>query len=221
MYAEMVPRETYMNTQNDLNAIARWLEMDWSDAQRASLVRYQAWLVDEAIPAGGLGPREGPRIFDRHIADSLSFVRLIPRDAGTLVDVGSGVGLPGIPIAIACPSLLVTVVDRAERRTQLAARAVRILGLENITVSTADIHDLDDTFDVVTFRSSLTIEPATEAFQRLASAGGRGIFALSRAKKPIDVPQPGPRTIFTMVSEGFGVLDSPAWFLRMERNQTT
>jgi 16S rRNA (guanine527-N7)-methyltransferase len=146
---------------------------------------------------------------------------LVPGDAGTLVDVGSGVGLPGIPIAIACPSLLVTVVDRAERRTRLAARAVRILGLENVAVSTADIHDINHTFDVVAFRSSLTIEPASKAFQRLASAGGRGIFALNRGEKPIDVPEPGPDTIFRMVSEGSGVLDSAAWFLRMERSQST
>jgi 16S rRNA G527 N7-methylase RsmG len=210
-----------MNKENDLDTIAPWLEIEWSDAQRAALSRYQAWLVDEAIPAGGLGPREGPRIFDRHIADSLAFARLIPGDAGTLVDVGSGVGLPGIPIAIACSSLFVSVVDRAESRTRLAARAIRILGLENVAVSTADIHDINHTFDVVAFRSSLTIEPATKAFQRLASAGGRGIFALNRGEKPIDVPVPEPHTIFTLVSEGSEVLDSPAWFLRMERNQST
>lgn len=209
-----------MNTENDLNAIARWLEMEWSEPQRASFARFQSWLVDEAIPAGGLGPREGSRVFDRHIADSLAFVRLIPGDAATLVDVGSGVGLPGIPIAIACPHLHITVFDRAERRTRLAARAVRILRLSNIAVSTADIHEINQTFDVVVFRSSLTIDPATRAFQRLANDGGLGIFALSRTKKPIDVPVPEPDTIFTMVSEGSGVLDSPAWFLRMERNQS-
>lgn len=210
-----------MNRQNDLNAIARWLEMEWSEPQRASFARFQSWLVDEAIPAGGLGPREGSRVFDRHIADSLAFVRLIPSDAGTLVDVGSGVGLPGIPIAIACPDLHITVFDRAERRIRLAARAVRILRLSNIVVSTADVHEINQTFDVVVFRSSLTIDPATRAFQRLANDGGLGIFALSRMKRPIDVPVPEPDTIFTMVSEGAGVLDSPAWFLRMERNQST
>jgi len=210
-----------MSNLEDLDRIARWLETEWSQDQRTWFLRYQSWLVDEAIPAGGLGPREASRIFDRHIADSLAFVKLIHGDARTLVDVGSGVGLPGIPIAIACPDLLVSVVDRAERRTRLASRAVRILGLENVKVSSTDIRDVREEFDVVAFRSSLAISKATRAFQQLATAQGEGIFAWSRRNQPIDVPDTEPGTILTIVSEGAGVLDSPAWFLRMQRNRAT
>ncbi|MFV1969469.1 MAG: 16S rRNA (guanine(527)-N(7))-methyltransferase RsmG [Acidimicrobiia bacterium] len=209
-----------MSSSTDLNHMARWLEIEWSEDQRASFRRYQSWLVEEAIPAGGLGPREASRIFDRHIADSLAFVRLMRNDARTLVDVGSGVGLPGIPIAIARRGLHVTVVDRAERRSRLAARAVRILGLDNVTVSTGDVDDLEDQFDVITFRASLSIDPAITAFGRLAKERGEGLFAWSRTNRPIDIPAAPPGTIFTIVSEGDGVLDSPAWFLRMQRNRS-
>jgi 16S rRNA (guanine527-N7)-methyltransferase len=210
-----------MTTSKDLNRIARWLEMEWSEEQRASFTRFEAWLVDEAIPVGGLGPREASRVFDRHIADSLAFVRSIDDVAGTLADIGSGVGLPGIPIAIARPDMVVTIFDRAEGRTRQAARACRILGLDNVVVVTSDAGDVEETFDVVTFRASLPITQATGVFRSLARDGGIGLFALSRTHAPIASPEPPEGTIFTVVCEGLGVLDSPAWILRMQRSQST
>ncbi len=216
-----VPRETVMMNENELDRVAAWLEIEWSESQREQLMRFEQWLLEEAITAGGIGSGEGPRLFDRHIADSLAFLRLIPPSAHSLVDVGSGVGLPAIPIAIARPEMAITIVDRSERRTLLAARAVRILGLGNVATKMAEVTKMEGTFDVVTFRASLQIGQAVEAFQRLGDGACLGLFAWSRLANPKSPPEPPPDTIFELVSEGSGVLESPAWILRMQRNRFT
>ncbi|GMQ93364.1 MAG: hypothetical protein BMS9Abin12_0841 [Acidimicrobiia bacterium] len=210
-----------MSSTKTLDDVARWLGTEWSEGQRAMFVRYQSWLLDEAMPAGGIGPGEAHRIFDRHIADSLVFAKLIQNEARTLVDVGSGVGLPGIPIAIACPHIAVTLVDRSERRAGLASRACRILELDRVVVSTSDAADIDETFDIITFRASLSLDRATKVFDRLAGSSGEGLFALSRVQAPIAPLKAPEHTIFTIMSEGLEVLDSPAWMLRMQRRQST
>ncbi|MCL1600072.1 MAG: class I SAM-dependent methyltransferase [Actinomycetia bacterium] len=207
-----------MSDQHRLDRVGEWLGIEWSRDQRRLLMVYQQWLLDEAMRAGGIGAGEAPRLFDRHIGDSLAFLRLIGEAASTLIDVGSGVGLPAIPIAIARPNLAVTLVDRSERRSGLAARALRILGLGNVDVRTMDIADIDDTFDITTFRASLRIEEAAMAYQRLGTQGGSGIFAWSRREQPKSPPPPPADTIFNLVSEGAGVFDSPAWLLRIQRS---
>ena len=210
-----------MSDVANLDRIACWLGTEWSEQQRALFIEYGEWLAGEAIDAGGIGPREGERIFDRHIADSLAFALLIPDRASTLVDVGSGVGLPAIPLAIALPELSITIVDRSERRCSLAARALRILGIENVEVRVADVDDLEGTYDVVTFRASLLPPNATRTFVRLTDLSGTGLFALTRRERAPEVPEPPTGVIFSVTSEGVGVLDSPAWILRMQHTRFT
>ncbi|MCJ7726924.1 MAG: class I SAM-dependent methyltransferase, partial [Acidimicrobiia bacterium] len=116
---------------------AEWAGFPLTSAQETQLEVYAGWLRDEAIPAGGLGPREGERVWARHIADSLSFAaawrnRTPPRE---ILDVGSGVGLPGIPLAILWPDALITTLDRGGRRIRLLTRATRIVGLVNVDVA--------------------------------------------------------------------------------------
>jgi 16S rRNA (guanine(527)-N(7))-methyltransferase RsmG len=203
---------------HDLIRIGDWLDIEWSDLQMERLERYERWLGEEAVVAGGIGPGEVPRLFDRHIADSLAFLRLIDEEATSLIDVGSGVGLPGIPIAIARPQIDVTVLDRSERKTHLAARAARILTLDNISIVNTDVAQAHDVYDIVVFRASLPIESAVQAYQRLASPGGVGIFAWSRLDEPKSPPESPTDTIFRLTPEGVGVLESPAWLLRMQRS---
>lgn len=192
----------------------------WSTEQIETLDRYGRWLIDEAIPAGGLGPDEASRIFDRHLADALMYLRGIPATASTMVDVGSGVGLPGIPVAIARPEANVTLLDRSERRTWLARRAVRVLSLANVAVVTEEATrpqpvQAHAICDVALFRASLPIPQAALAFRAMTSEAGIGLVGVSRLAELPEIPDPPSGVDFALTAEESSVLDSPFWLLRM------
>jgi 16S rRNA G527 N7-methylase RsmG len=195
-------------------AIGRRVGIALSAEQLARLQQYQGFLASEAVVAGGIGPGELDRLGDRHIADSMMFLTGIPDSAGSLVDIGSGVGLPGIPVAICRPDLSVTLVDRSRKRTDLAGRAVRILGLENVEVVTQDALTLSGTHDVAAFRASLPIERAAD-FVADRRNGVVGLVGVSRLPDQPDIPEPPAGMDFRLTEESNGMLDSPFWLLRM------
>jgi 16S rRNA (guanine527-N7)-methyltransferase len=199
-----------------LLAAAGWAGIDLSEPQLRTLNRFRRWLGDEAIAMGGLGPGEHVRVVDRHLADSLVFAEAwrgwTPE---TLIDVGSGVGLPGIPLAVAMPEAAIVLLDRSERRCRLARRAVRMLELENVEVLNADVGEVVTRSDVATFRAAL---PPAEAFRvgsRLVSPGGMVVVAASRTRAP-SRPFPDGADLIEVPD---GVLDSPSWLLRMRVTQ--
>jgi 16S rRNA (guanine527-N7)-methyltransferase len=183
--------------------------------QRGALDRFEVWLAEEAIPAGGLGPSEVDRLFDRHMADSLMFQSGLPDDARAVVDIGGGVGLPSIPLAIVRPDLSFTLVDRAQRRTDLAGRASRILGLENFSIVTDDVTHLDSLWDVALFRASLPIPDAADALSHCIRPGGTGLLAVSRQHARPNMPIAPDGITFALSREGDHALVSPFWLLEM------
>ncbi|MGI9667275.1 MAG: 16S rRNA (guanine(527)-N(7))-methyltransferase RsmG [Acidimicrobiia bacterium] len=208
-----VPRETENTIEPDV--LAAWLGIGLDLRQQQALADYAAWLIDEAVAAGGIGPAETHRIWQRHIYDSLAYVRKIPGDATSIIDVGSGVGLPGIPVAIVRPDLSVRIVDRAERRTHLARRAVRLLDLENAVVETADITRSRSEYDVALFRASLPLDQAAGIVSSVVRPGGVALFGLSRREEPPMTPDPPAGVSFALSDEADAVLDSPFWLLTM------
>jgi len=201
-----------------LDDMESWLGVTLTADQRTQLVRYEQWLSEEAAVAGGIGSGELPRLWDRHIADSLAFLKGVPDGAQTLVDVGGGVGLPSIPIAIVRPDLVCRLIDRSAGRTRLAQRAVRILRIENLQVVHADIDRIRDSFEVATYRASLRVLEAAVSTKRLVPAGGVGLFAVSRRPEPPSLPKAPDGISFTLSSEGAAVLDTPFWLLRMQHS---
>jgi 16S rRNA (guanine527-N7)-methyltransferase len=101
-------------------------------------------------------------IWGRHIWDSYQLLPLVPKRAKTLVDLGSGAGLPGLVLAIAAPKLAVTLVERDIRKSTFLREAARSLGLSNVTVRNDDAHFLDATFDVITARALASINDLCE-----------------------------------------------------------
>lgn len=89
---------------------------------------YAGHLATAGVERGLIGPREVDRIWDRHILNSAAVAELIPADS-RVIDIGSGAGLPGIPLAIARPDLLVTLVEPMLRRTEFLNEVVAVLGL--------------------------------------------------------------------------------------------
>jgi 16S rRNA (guanine527-N7)-methyltransferase len=76
---------------------------------------YAEWLADIGVAAGLIGPREAERLWERHILNSAAVAELIP-DGSQAADLGSGAGLPGIPIAIVRPDVRLTLVEPLARR---------------------------------------------------------------------------------------------------------
>ncbi len=96
-------------------------------------------------------------LWDRHIWDCYQLVEAIPAEAKTLIDLGSGAGLPGIVIAIAT-SLDVTLVERDERKAAFLREAVRGLGLKNVAVLQKDAKHIDGAYDIVTARALTSLD---------------------------------------------------------------
>ena len=96
--------------------------------QAAALISYAGWLAGPGSVRGLLGPREVPRLWDRHLLNSIALAELIP--AGVrLVDIGTGAGLPGLALAIVRPDLRVDLVESLLRRTDFLTEVVADLGL--------------------------------------------------------------------------------------------
>jgi len=94
---------------------------------------YARLLATEGTVRGLIGPREVPRLWERHLLNSAAIASLVPAGA-RVIDVGSGAGLPGIPLALARPDLTVTLLEPLARRVAFLTECVRRLGLERVTV---------------------------------------------------------------------------------------
>jgi 16S rRNA (guanine527-N7)-methyltransferase len=90
-------------------------------------------LAEHGVARGLIGPREVERIWDRHVLNSAVIAELIPPDA-RVVDVGSGAGLPGIPLAIVRPDLRVELLEPMARRVAWLGEIVDALGLDATVV---------------------------------------------------------------------------------------
>ena len=94
---------------------------------------YARLLATEGTVRGMIGPREVPRLWERHLLNSAAIASLVSVGA-RVVDVGSGAGLPGIPLALARPDLTVTLLEPLARRVAFLTECVHRLGLERVTV---------------------------------------------------------------------------------------
>ena len=85
--------------------------------------RYVARLAGDGVVRGLIGPREVPRLWERHVLNSAAVAEAVPQGA-RVVDVGSGAGLPGIPLGLARPDLAMTLVEPMARRVEFLEEAV-------------------------------------------------------------------------------------------------
>lgn len=207
-------------------AAAEWCGYKLDGVARESLGAYATWLQAEAIPAGGLGPREGPRIWSRHVADSIVFAAgWAGSPPDEVLDVGTGVGLPGIPLAILWPDTEVTLLDRGGRRVRLLQRIVRILELANVAVFHGDAFDVADEWSGVVYRGSVTAPESVGLSARLLDIPGTAVLGLSRRDQPPERARDlvGVAEALGLSAEIVGIppeiLDAHAWLLIMRAGE--
>jgi 16S rRNA (guanine527-N7)-methyltransferase len=95
--------------------------------------RFAELLAIHGVERGLIGPREVDRLWDRHLLNSVAIEEFVPQGA-SVVDVGSGAGLPGVPLAIARPDLDVVLLEPMARRITWLEEVVAELDLSNVTV---------------------------------------------------------------------------------------
>lgn len=141
---------------------------------RIDLARqFTAALVAEGELRGLIGPLEIPRIWTRHVLNSAIAAPLFH---GSVADVGSGAGLPGLVLAIARPDVSFTLIEPMERRVTWLTEQVESLGLDNVTVMRARGEDVGLEFDVVTARAVSAMRTLIPITAPLVKDGGELIL---------------------------------------------
>ena len=108
---------------------------------------YAALLAGPGVERGLLGPREAPRLWDRHLLNCAGLAALIPQGA-VVLDLGSGAGLPGLVLALQRPDLAVVLVEPLLRRATFLAEVVEALGLRTVVVRRNRAQELMGTLEV-------------------------------------------------------------------------
>jgi 16S rRNA (guanine527-N7)-methyltransferase len=186
--------------------------------------RYVAALASDGVLRGLIGPREPGRLWSRHVMNS-GVVSPLLAAAASVVDVGSGAGLPGIPLAIARPDCRIVLVEPLERRSVFLQEMVELLRLSNCRVvrGRADevVHDCGNA-DVVTSRAVAPLAKLSAWSAPLLRIGGE-LLALKGASAAEEIER--DRTAATavglidlsVVTVGAGLVDPATVVVRGRR----
>lgn len=175
------------------------------------LRRYAALLSEEGERLGLLGPNERERVWERHILDSLACAEWVDPSASVRVaDLGSGPGLPGIPVAVARPLARICLIESRHRRCSWAQHAVETLGLPVETLceraEDAARGELRGAFDVVLSRAFASVSVLLECSLPLLAVGGSVVALRGRPSRDEAETARGVAAILGG--------ESPEWFAR-------
>ena len=129
-------------------------------------------LATQGVERGLIGPREVPRLWDRHLLNCAVVADLIDSRYRTLADVGSGAGLPGLVLAMMRPELSVTLLEPMERRCRFLSECVAELGLVNASVLRGRAEETVLRADVATARAVAPLDRLAEMAVRVVRPGG-------------------------------------------------
>jgi 16S rRNA (guanine527-N7)-methyltransferase len=160
-----------------------------------------------------VGSIEPAWVAENLFLDSLLFLKVLPRDARELLDLGAGAGFPGVPLKIVLPEIRLTLVEARSRRASFLSALVRELGLSEVQVINARAEELIDQprfrFDAVVMRCAGSLDDVLPTAVKLLRAGGRAVASGPPVSTKLPcgawVEVPGPRG-----ARRFAVFDKPA-----------
>jgi 16S rRNA (guanine527-N7)-methyltransferase len=183
--------------------------------------RFTSLLATHGVERGLIGPREVPRLWERHLLNCGLLAELVPGDA-TVVDIGSGAGLPGLVIAMLRPQVRMTLLEPMLRRTVFLGECIAELGLGNVTVCRGRAEDMAGVIraDIATSRAVAPLGRLAELSAGLVRPGGT-ILALKGDQAEAELDQAGTilRTLGVRSAEvlkvGQGIVEPPATVVRI------
>jgi 16S rRNA (guanine527-N7)-methyltransferase len=178
-----------------------------TDEVIGKLTSLAEWLVTEAIPQGGLGPNEATDVLNRHIVGSVAFSLGFPQPPSVCWDLGTGVGLPGLVLAVLWPNTRMVLIDRSQKRCDLARRASRIIDVA-VEVENTDLEELDPQTEAIVSRATKPASRLLPILERLLAPGG--VAVVSGSKETATTP-------FLAITIPKGVLDPPPRLLMMRQ----
>ena len=165
---------TNLQPESDLLQVSRETSIKkYFPGQEGAIRAYAEFLTTAGIERGLIGPREGERIWERHIFNCLPVTQLLPQGA-SLFDIGSGAGLPGIVIALARPDLKVTLIEPLERRVEFLNEAVAAIALGGVEIAVlrGRAQDIKKSADFVTARAVAPMEKLKKMSWHMVKTGG-------------------------------------------------
>jgi 16S rRNA (guanine527-N7)-methyltransferase len=151
-----------------------------TEPQSAQLHAYMALLSERAVPRGLVSSSDADRLWERHIEDSLRGLGCMRTEDSGVVDLGSGAGLPGIPLAIALPAVRFTLIEPKRRRAAFLELAVESLELENVSVVLDSAGETSLTTDLCLARALASPAASWGMASSLLSERGRLVYWAGR-----------------------------------------
>ena len=165
---------TNLQPESDPSQVSRETTITkYFPGQEGAIRAYAEFLTTAGIERGLIGPREGERIWERHIFNCLPVTQLLPQEA-SLFDIGSGAGLPGIVIALARPDLKVTLIEPLERRVEFLNEAVAAIAASGVEIAVirGRAQDVKKSADFVTARAVAPMEKLKKMSWHMVKTGG-------------------------------------------------
>jgi len=174
------------------------LGIELTDRQHQQFLDYVALLAKWNAVYNLTAIRDPRQMLIQHLLDSLSIIPHLPaRDAPSVLDVGSGGGLPGIVVAIARPEWSVTLNDIVHKKTAFQAQAKAELGLPNLSVVTGRVEslrvgvDVPDRFDIIVSRAFAELADFVTLARHLVADGG-AIWAMKGVRPDAEIDRLPP-----------------------------
>lgn len=166
-----------------------WTVADLSSGQIAALEAFESLLAAHAIPRGMVASSDRDHLRERHVLDSLRAVPHLGSVKGPVVDLGSGAGLPGIPVAVARPDLLLTLVEPRQLRVAFLELAVERLSLSNVRIVPKPAQELSPDAEACLARGFGDPSRTWEVARSLLQADGNLIYWAGTTFRTDHVPE--------------------------------